>query len=79
MPDKKYLLAKVTFADAKTGKNYKPGDEVTGWDAARRKLYKERGLVYETTELPNALREAAELEAKLKLAAEANNSENPEE
>ena len=39
------VKANKLFSDARTGKTFHAGDEVTGWDEARAKHYEARGLV----------------------------------
>lgn len=44
-PAKTEVRARVIFADALTGRNFRPGSLVEGWDEARVAHYVERGLV----------------------------------
>uniref|UniRef100_A0A6M3KCZ6 Uncharacterized protein n=1 Tax=viral metagenome TaxID=1070528 RepID=A0A6M3KCZ6_9ZZZZ len=45
MKRKMRIIATDVFTDALTGRDYKPGDEVRGWDKQRVALYQMRGLV----------------------------------
>ena len=42
------VIAKISFTDALTGKNFRAGDEVEGWLQDRVEEYSKRGLVYQT-------------------------------
>jgi hypothetical protein len=52
------VKAVTSFMDAKTGRDYRPGDVVVGWDADRAAHYAEVGLVEviepKTEEAPQA-------------------------
>ena len=41
----KQVTALIAFTDALTGKSFKVGEAVEGWDEARAKHYQDRGLV----------------------------------
>jgi hypothetical protein len=44
------VRALVDFVDARTSREYHPGDVVVGWEGERAKLYADRGLVEVVTE-----------------------------
>ncbi len=52
MKRKVEVVAVAAFTDALTGRDYRPGDEVAGWDRQRAALYQMRGLVECRAERP---------------------------
>jgi len=44
------IVAAISFSDALSGKSFRAGDEVEGWDEKRVNEYIKRGVVYRTTQ-----------------------------
>jgi hypothetical protein len=70
MTKKMVVKALVKFSDARTGRDYRPGDVVEGWGAARAQHYAGLGLVaVEMTAKPDAGPTAQQSCAKLGLGS----------